>query len=58
VPSDKKKYALPVMFTRIYGNNSKKGVSSALFDPRLNENRLKINKYKELRRGDYLIIVK
>lgn len=41
VPTDNQKYALPVLSTKIRGEK-KKGVSSTLYDPRLNQNKNEI----------------
>ena len=38
VPADKQKYPLPVMSTKVIGEK-KKGVSSTLYDPRINQNK-------------------
>ena len=56
VPTDKQKYPLPIMSTKVEGDK-KKGVSSTLYDPRLYENKSeeivnkKINNLQEVLRS-------
>ena len=53
VPTDELKYPLPVMFTKILGDK-RKGISSTLYDPRLNQNKLpqlQENKIKTLQKN-------
>ncbi|XP_066911079.1 uncharacterized protein [Clytia hemisphaerica] len=53
VPTDELKYPLPVMFTKILGDK-RRGISSTLYDPRLNQNKLPMlqeNKMKTLQKN-------